>query len=49
MTKKFYITTAIAYVNAPPHMGHAMEFAQADALARWHTSKGEDVFFSYRN
>ncbi len=45
MRKKFYITTAIAYTNALPHIGHALEFAQADVLARYHRNKKEDVFF----
>ena len=31
---KFYVTTSIPYVNAPPHIGHALEFIQADVLAR---------------
>ncbi|QQG39217.1 MAG: methionine--tRNA ligase [Candidatus Woesearchaeota archaeon] len=43
--KKFYITTAIDYVNAPPHIGHAYEKVIADAIARWHRQKGEGVFF----
>lgn len=43
---KFYITTSIAYVNAEPHIGFALEQLQADALARWHRLKGESVFFS---
>lgn len=43
--KKFYITTAIDYVNAPPHIGHAFEKVIADALARWHKLQGKDVFF----
>jgi len=43
--KKFYITTAIDYVNARPHIGHAFEKVIADALARWHKAKGESVFF----
>jgi len=43
--KKFYITTSIAYTNAPPHIGFALELVQADALARYHKSLGEDVFF----
>ena len=43
--KKFYIATAIAYLNAPPHMGHAMQFVRADALARYHRLKKSDVFF----
>ncbi len=42
---KFYITTAIDYVNAPPHIGHALEKIQADVLARYHRVKGDDVFF----
>ena len=43
MTKKFYITTAIPYVNAAPHVGHALEFVQADTIARHHRLLGEDV------
>ncbi len=42
--KKFYVTTSIAYVNAPPHIGYAMELVQADVLARYHRLLGEDVF-----
>ncbi|MFA5176428.1 MAG: methionine--tRNA ligase [Candidatus Nanoarchaeia archaeon] len=42
---KYYITTAIDYVNAAPHLGHAYEKVAADVLARWHRLKGEDVFF----
>jgi len=45
MAKKFYITTAIDYVNASPHVGHAFEKTLADAISRWHRLKGEDVFF----
>ncbi len=45
MAKKFYITTAIDYVNAKPHIGHAFEKVLADALARYHRLKGRDVFF----
>ncbi len=40
---KFYITTAIPYVNARPHIGHALEFVQADVLSRFHRNKGEEV------
>ncbi|MBI5913611.1 methionine--tRNA ligase [Candidatus Azambacteria bacterium] len=43
--KKFYVATSIAYVNAPPHIGYAMELAQADVLARYHRLRGDDVFF----
>lgn len=45
MEKKFYITTSIAYTNAPPHIGFALEAIQADVLARYHRFLGEDVFF----
>ncbi len=44
---KFYITTAIDYPNANPHLGHAYEKIVADVFARWHRLKGEKVFFSY--
>ncbi|MBI4129841.1 methionine--tRNA ligase [Candidatus Roizmanbacteria bacterium] len=40
---KFYITTAIPYVNGKPHIGHALEFLQGDAIARYHQLVGEDV------
>ncbi len=43
--KKFYITTAIAYVNADPHIGHALELIQTDFIARWHRQLGEQVYF----
>lgn len=42
--KKFYITTAIPYVNAAPHLGHALEFIQTDAIARYQKLIGNDVF-----
>ncbi len=45
MSKKYYISTSIPYVNAAPHIGHALEFVQADVLARYHREKGDDVFF----
>ena len=44
--EKFYITTTLPYVNAKPHMGHALEFVQADVLARYQTSLGKEVFFN---
>lgn len=44
-TDKYYITTAIDYVNGKPHIGHAYEKIIADVLARYHRLKGEDVFF----
>lgn len=45
MTKKFYITTAIAYPNAKPHMGHVLEIIQADAIARMYRITGKEVVF----
>ncbi|MDP2926582.1 MAG: methionine--tRNA ligase [bacterium] len=45
MTSKYYVTTAIDYVNSKPHLGHALEKIQADVLARWHRLKNNDVFF----
>ena len=41
----YYITTAIDYPNAAPHMGHAYEKVVADFLARWHKLSAKDVFF----
>ncbi|MDX3969426.1 MAG: methionine--tRNA ligase [Bradyrhizobium sp.] len=41
----FYITTAIAYPNGSPHIGHAYEAIATDALARFARLDGKDVFF----
>lgn len=43
---RFYITTTLPYVNAAPHLGHSLEFVQADAMARWRRLKGDEVFFN---
>jgi methionyl-tRNA synthetase len=43
--RRFYITTAIPYVNGDPHIGFALECVQADVLARHRRSRGEDVRF----
>ncbi len=43
--KTFYVTTAIDYVNAEPHIGHAYQKIVADVLARWNKLQGKDVFF----
>lgn len=42
---KFYITSAIPYVNAKPHIGHALEFIQADTIARFHKILGDEVLY----
>ena len=44
--KPFYLTTTLPYVNADPHIGHALEFVQADALARYARLMGREVFFN---
>lgn len=46
MKKPFYITTTLPYVNAPLHMGHALEFVRADTVARYKKLLGFDVFFN---
>ena len=45
MTRSFYVTTAIPYVNARPHLGFALEIVQADALARHRRLRGDQVRF----
>ena len=45
MSKCFYITTAIYYVNGEPHLGHAYEMVVADVIARAHRSLGQETFF----
>ncbi len=42
---KFYITTSIAYTNASPHIGFALELIQADVIARSKREKGKEVKF----
>jgi len=43
--KPYYITTAIAYPNGAPHIGHAYEAIATDAIARFMRLDGRDVFF----
>src|SRR3982751_6519566 len=45
MSKRFYITTAIDYVNGQPHLGHAYEKIVADVIARARRSLGCETFF----
>ncbi len=45
MNKRFYITTAIDYVNGQPHLGHAYEKIIADVIARSRRSLGQEVFY----
>lgn len=45
MSKKFYLTTPIYYVNDVPHIGHAYTTIAADVLARYKRLTGHDVYF----
>jgi len=45
MSKRFYLTTAIYYVNGQPHLGHAYEMIVTDVIARARRSLGQEVFF----
>lgn len=44
--KPFYITTTLPYVNGKPHLGHILEFVQADVLARMARARGDEVVFN---
>ena len=46
MAEPYYITTAIAYPNGRPHIGHAYEAVAADAIARFQRMQGRDVRFT---
>lgn len=46
MSKPFYITTTLPYVNNDPHIGFALEIVLADILARFHKAMGEEIFFN---
>src|SRR3989338_6753409 len=41
--KKFYLTTAIPYVNGLPHVGHSLEYFQADTVRRYYQLKSYDT------
>ena len=45
LSKQFYITTAIDYVNGQPHLGHAYEKVITDVIARARRCLGEEVFY----
>ncbi len=45
MSRKFYLTTPLYYVNSKPHIGHAYTEIACDTLARWHRMTGKDVLF----
>ncbi|MEK7213280.1 MAG: class I tRNA ligase family protein, partial [Patescibacteria group bacterium] len=41
----FYLTTAIPYANADPHLGHALEILYTDVMARYQRLLGKEVYF----
>lgn len=43
---RVYLTTSLPYINAKPHLGHALEFVLSDVFARLYQMEGLDVFFS---
>lgn len=45
MSKPFYITTPIYYVNDRPHIGHTYTTVLADVITRFHRMRGEEVYF----
>lgn len=45
MADKFYLHSAIPYVNAAPHIGHAQEFVYADTIRRYQTLLGKNVAY----
>src|SRR4030042_2188851 len=47
MSKNFYITTTLPYVNDKPHIGFALEIIQADVLARYKALQGCNIFFNF--
>lgn len=44
--KTFFLTTTLPYVNAPLHMGHALELVRADSIVRYKKLQGYDVYFN---
>ena len=45
---KYYVTTAIDYINGVPHLGHAFEKIGADVLVRYKRMTGHDTWFGGR-
>src|SRR5215467_1557962 len=45
MTRKLFVTTALPYANAPFHIGHMMEYIQADIWVRFQRMQGHEVHF----
>ena len=45
MKRHLFVTTALPYANGPPHIGHIMEYIQADIWVRFQKMRGNDVHF----
>jgi methionyl-tRNA synthetase len=45
MTRKIFVTTALPYANGPFHIGHIMEYIQADIWVRFQRMQGHELFF----
>jgi methionyl-tRNA synthetase len=45
MSKKLYVTTAIPYANAKPHIGNALDYLLADVWSRYQKQQGNEVRF----
>jgi len=46
MNKRIFVTCALPYINAEPHLGHVFEFIQADCFVRFHKIIGDEVYFT---
>lgn len=46
ISQPFFLTSAIPYVNSEPHLGHALELVQSDAIARYQRARGYQVWFT---
>jgi methionyl-tRNA synthetase len=45
MPRKIFVTTALPYANGPLHIGHIMEYIQADTWVRFHRMQGHELYF----
>jgi methionyl-tRNA synthetase len=46
MSKKIFVTCALPYINADPHLGHVFEFIQADCFVRFNKIVSNEVYFT---
>ena len=45
MARKIFVTTALPYANGPFHIGHIMEYIQADIWVRFQRMQGNEILF----